>query len=96
MKKLFFIILVSAAAMSCNNPRKTVRFANGAYVTAMNNTAVEYGNGSKVCLVNVNGFGWTVCSDGEINDTTYTVVTNFKGNSKVNKVKHRIGTIVER
>lgn len=96
MKKLFFITLVTAAMMSCREERNTVRFTNGAYVSARNFTQVEYGNGSKVCLVNVNGRGWTFCSDGDLKDTVYVVTRHIEGKPQVNTVRHRVGTIVER
>lgn len=96
MKKLFFITLVTIALVSCGEKRHAVRFTNGAYVSARNLTGVEYGNGSRVCLVNVNGRGWTFCSDGDLYDTTYVVTRHIEGKPQVNRVRHKVGTIVER
>lgn len=83
MKKLVLLVAIVTTLMSCDTHEK-VKLSNGAYITAENNTDVNYSDFTVVCVQH-NKEGWYVCSDGEMRDTT---IVTLSGN-----ITHRIGRI---
>ena len=94
MKKLLFIAAIAATLFSCSNSDYTVKLPNGSLVEAVNHArSIEYRNGHRVCIMKTNGTRWTICSDGEMLDTSYVRSYNENGKHKVYTVTHKIGHI---
>lgn len=94
MKKLILFTLVSAAVMSCKEDRKVVLFRNGARIQVLNRSGIEYGSNTKVCVANVNHRGWSICTDGEMQDSVIVkTMANEAGRSVKVSVIHKTGII---
>lgn len=94
MKKLLFIAAIAATLFSCNSNTHTIILPNGAKVEATNTSrTIEYGRGMKVCIMRTGFTRWTICSDGEMLDTTYVRSYQQDGKTRVYAVTHKIGKI---
>lgn len=100
MKALLFSMVSAVMLISCGPQTKNVRFPNYAVVTALGHPDIEYQPKQTVCVHSTvtpglpNNNGWTICTDGDIKDTTYTVKYIRNGVTKSALVKHRVGTIM--
>ena len=81
MKKLLFLVAIATTLLSCDTVEK-VKLSNGAYVSAINNTDVDYSDYDAVCVQHSKE-GWYVSNDGEMRDTTIVTVSG--------SITHRIG-----
>lgn len=94
MKKLLFIAAIAATMFSCNTDMHTVILPNGAKVEARDvSRTIQYGAGNTVCIMKTNGSGWTICTDGEMVDTSYIRSYNEDGKTGAYRVIHKIGKI---
>lgn len=93
MKKLLLIIITSAALMSCGRERKSVRLPNGALITVTNTSDINYGVGSRVCTRKTSFSSWEICTDGEMQDTTYIHSYKQDGATKTAIIIHKTGVI---
>lgn len=94
MKKLLFIAAIAATLFSCTTDTHTIVLPNGAKVEARNTSrSIEYGRGATVCIVKTNTSRWIICTDGEMQDTSYVRSYNEDGKTKVYTVTHKIGKI---
>jgi hypothetical protein len=84
MKKLLSLVAIATLLLSCDTTEK-VKLSNGAYISVKNNTDINYTDFDAVC-VQRSKEGWSVCSDGEMRDTTIVLASG--------SVTHRIGRIV--
>jgi hypothetical protein len=97
MKKLLFIAAIAATMFSCNTDMHTIILPNGAKVEARDvSRTIEYGRGSTVCIVKTNTSRWMICTDGEMNDTSYVRSYKEEGKTRVYTVTHKIGKISAR
>lgn len=95
MKKLLFIVAIATTLFSCSDNTHTVRLPNGSLVEAVSHArSIEYSRGMKVCITRTGFTRWTICSDGEMLDTTYVRSYEQDGKTKVYAVTHKIGQIV--
>ena len=94
MKTLLFALVTSTILYSCGPDTKTVRLANGALISVVNNTGINYVTGSTVCVMSSTISGWHICNDGEIADTVYTrQMRNRDGSVTNNVITHKVGKI---
>ena len=84
MKKLVLLVAIVTTLMSCDTHEK-VKLSNGAYITAENNTNINYSDFDAICVQHSKE-GWYVCSDGEIRDTVIVLSSG--------SITHRIGRVV--
>jgi hypothetical protein len=95
MKKLLLIVATATALFSCNSNTHTIILPNGAKIEAKNTSrTIEYKGGATVCVVKTNTSHWTICSDGEMLDTSYVRSYNEDGKRKVYTITHKVGKIV--
>lgn len=93
MKKLLLVLITSIALMSCGRNEKSVRFPNGAIIVARCTNDIDYGQGAKVCVRKTIYSGWEICTDGEMQDTTYIISYKREGVDRSSIITHKIGII---
>jgi hypothetical protein len=93
MKKLLFILITAITLMSCGIDKEAVSFSNGAIVEVVNPSDVKYHIGSKVCVYKTTLSNWTICTDGEMQDTVYTRSYKADGVDRIAVIIHKTGRI---
>ena len=93
MKKLLLSVAVATMLFACGRDYKSVRLPNGAIVKALNTSDIEYGVGSRVCVCKTTRSDWTICQDGEMQDTIYMVPRKTEKGMTSFHVQHKIGLV---
>lgn len=99
MKQVIVLLALCATVLtSCTDRHKTVKLANGALVEAFNPTDIDYSRGNQVCMTHsLSSYGetkWTICSDGEFQDTSYVVNYKRDGIDRTSIIIHKTGYIL--
>jgi hypothetical protein len=95
MKKLLLLSVVIATTLfSCTDNKHVIKLPNGSLVEAANTSrTIEYARGAKVCIMKTTGTRWTICQDGEMQDTIYMVPRKTEKGMTSFHVVHKTGLI---
>lgn len=95
MKKLVLLVAMATTLLSCSDSNHTIKLPNGSLLEAHNSSrSIEYKRNDKVCVVRTGGQRWTICQDGEMQDTTYLHSYKEDGRTRVFSVTHKVGHII--
>jgi hypothetical protein len=93
MKKLLLLLTVITTLMSCGRDYEQVKLPNGSFVKAINNTDMHYAIGQRVCINKTSNSTWSVCEDGEMQDTTTFHTFNGENGKRTFISTHKTGLI---